>query len=61
MTRLHFTVRVNGQPRPTLNRGPDPLPAEPVQLPRPHRPLGDGVAVVQQRGDALTGSSLDPK
>ncbi len=59
--RLHFTVRVNGQARPRLSP-----PAEPaVELPpapRPTRPSAEGIgAAPMPRGDALSGSAIDPK
>jgi chromosomal replication initiator protein len=57
--RLHFTVRVNGQARPRLSAPPE-APAEVEAEPaapslKPHREL------VPPRGDALSGSALDPK
>jgi chromosomal replication initiator protein len=59
VTRLHFTVRVNGQARPRLS-APAEAPAEVEAEPaapslKPHREL------VPPRGDALSGSALDPK
>ncbi|MDC9822479.1 chromosomal replication initiator protein DnaA [Devosia sp. ZB163] len=65
--RLHFTVRVNGQARPRLHHAePAPEPA-PAQVPasaapvaaRPVRDLQSSTAA--PRGDALSGSALDPK
>ena len=57
--RLHFTVRVNGQARPRLNPPAEihaePTEAEPLPLMKPHREM------MQSRGDALSGSALDPK
>jgi len=58
VTRLHFTVRVNGQARPRLNPPVEVLPeaqAEPAPASKPHRD------VMPPRGDALSGSALDPK
>ncbi|RYE07294.1 MAG: chromosomal replication initiator protein DnaA [Hyphomicrobiales bacterium] len=60
--RLHFTVRVNGQARPRLEK-----PAEPANEPETEaapaaaaqaRPPRDTAA---PRGDVLSGSALDPK
>jgi len=64
IARLHFTVRVNGQPIKKIVP-----PAEPDQLPapapRPTRPFSGGAeaATPAARGtsDALSGSALDPK
>ena len=57
--RLHFTVRVNGQARPRLNPPAEvhaeANEAEPLPLMKPHREM------MQPRGDALSGSALDPK
>src|SRR6185312_1156964 len=52
VTRLHFTVRVNGQARPRLNPPVEVLPeaqAEPAPASKPHRD------VIPPRGDALSG------
>src|SRR6185437_5898749 len=59
ISRLHLTVRVNGQARPRLAPPPEPTvesPAEPsvAAAPRPPRDTGP-------RPDALSGSALDPK
>ncbi|MDO8358812.1 MAG: chromosomal replication initiator protein DnaA [Devosia sp.] len=58
IARLHFTVRVNGQARPRLNPPIEAIvepEAEPAPAARPQR------EVTQPRGDALSGSALDPK
>jgi chromosomal replication initiator protein len=61
VTRLHFTVRVNGQARPRIAQHIEPVhastPAEVVAptLARTREPA------LAQRGDALSGSALDPK
>ena len=61
ITRLHFTVRVNGQARPRMIPPAEPA-AESAPPPRPGKPLVDGIAATPQpRGDALSGSALDPK
>lgn len=56
ITRLHLTVRVNGQARPRLHGHVEPVEEEAPQPPRP-------MPIPQQtpRGDALSGSSLDPR
>ncbi|MDR3474210.1 MAG: chromosomal replication initiator protein DnaA [Devosia sp.] len=62
VTRLHLTVRVNGQARPRMTPAvetpaAESPPAEPVALPitrLSREPLAP-------RGDALSGSALDPK
>jgi chromosomal replication initiator protein len=59
--RLHFAVRVNGQVRPRLashaeparEHEPDPVAAQPRSL---REPLSQPV-----KGDALSGSAIDPK
>ncbi len=59
IARLHFTVRVNGQARPRLNPPIEALvepEADPV--PAAARPQREAA---QPRGDALSGSALDPK
>jgi chromosomal replication initiator protein len=58
ITRLHFTVRVNGQARPRLNAPVEAQPeaeAEPTPATKPHREM------TPPRGDALSGSALDAK
>ncbi|MEO8757944.1 MAG: chromosomal replication initiator protein DnaA [Devosia sp.] len=58
VARLHFTVRVNGQARPRLNPPIEVAPeieADPAPSLKIHREL------VAPRGDALSGSALDPK
>src|SRR3569833_344019 len=58
ITRLHFTVRVNGQARPRLAAPVEATPeveAEVAPTLKIHR---DTAA---PRGDALSGSALDPK
>ncbi|HVY51165.1 MAG TPA: chromosomal replication initiator protein DnaA [Devosia sp.] len=57
--RLHFTVRVNGQARPRLNPPVEAQPeAEAEPAPASLKPHRDAP---QPRGDALSGSALDPK
>ncbi|HTJ56819.1 MAG TPA: chromosomal replication initiator protein DnaA [Devosiaceae bacterium] len=61
ITRLHVTVRVNGQARPRMAVSEAPAaeaPAEPVAAPvaRLSREIGSAT-----KGDALSGSALDPK
>ncbi|SFZ84965.1 chromosomal replication initiator protein DnaA [Devosia enhydra] len=61
--RLHFTVRVNGQARPRLQPPAEPA-AEPAAPPPQPRPVIDGASLAipaAPRGDALSGSALDPK
>lgn len=65
IVRLHFTVRVNGQARPRLAAAAEPVlvasepePAPVTQLPTAARPLRETQAV---KGDALSGSAIDPK
>jgi len=60
IARLHFTVRVNGQARPRLAQAET---ASPEAAPTPPQP---SLALVRSapaapRGDALSGSALDPK
>jgi chromosomal replication initiator protein len=58
VNRLHFTVRVNGQARPRLAHPSEPtgVPAEPSsEKPRATR------EPATPKGDALSGSALDPK
>jgi chromosomal replication initiator protein len=58
VARLHFTVRVNGQARPRLN-APVEVVAEPDERPVPAaKPQRD---VQPPKGDALSGSALEPK
>jgi chromosomal replication initiator protein len=62
--RLHFTVRVNGQARPRLAAAVEPAHAEPetevttTSTPATPRPTREMAA---PRGDALSGSAIDPK
>src|SRR5690606_9813938 len=60
ITRLHFTVRVNGQARPRLSTPtPDPV-AEPEAAPA--QPTAKVTRdAIPPKGDALSGSALDPK
>ncbi|HEY9009689.1 MAG TPA: chromosomal replication initiator protein DnaA [Devosia sp.] len=61
--RLHFTIRVNGQARPRLQATPEPVAAEPeaeAATPAVQRPVRE-TAVAAPRGDALSGSAIDPK
>src|SRR5690606_15261781 len=58
--RLHFTVRVTGQPRPRRPTGAKA--GEPAAEPAVNgavRPVRD--ATTPQRSDALSGSALDPR
>jgi chromosomal replication initiator protein len=56
--RLHFTVRVNGQARPRLDKAAEPA-AAPEAEPQPAaKPARD---VAAPRGDALSGSALDQR
>ncbi|HEX4299087.1 MAG TPA: chromosomal replication initiator protein DnaA [Devosia sp.] len=58
IARLHFTVRINGQARPRLSP-PVEQPSEPEAAPIPAaKPLRE---LAPPRGDALSGSALDPK
>lgn len=59
LTRLHLTVRVNGQARPRLVAPADPEPVAPSQLPRAE--VRVATQVQPPRGDAMSGSALDPK
>jgi len=66
LTRLHFTVRVNGQARPRLQQSePTPEPVEPETTPAtpatPRASREPQAAAPAPRGDALSGSALDPK
>jgi chromosomal replication initiator protein len=59
--RLHFTVRVNGQPRPTLARPAEPVrEIEPEAIPAQPRSVREP-STTARGGDALSGSALDPK
>ena len=59
ISRLHFTVRVNGQARPRLSPAIEvPAEAEAETAPQAARPLRE---IAAPRGDALSGSALDPK
>jgi chromosomal replication initiator protein len=58
IARLHFTVRINGQARPRLSP-PAEMPREADADPAPVAKLQREIAA--PRGDALSGSSLDPK
>lgn len=58
--RLHLTVRVNGQARPRL-AGDDQPPVAQVREEEPKPGENLSVAPRQQRGDALSGSALDPR
>jgi chromosomal replication initiator protein len=56
--RLHFAVRINGQARPRLDKSVEAA-AEPELDPAPvSKPVRD---VTPPRGDALSGSAIDPK
>jgi chromosomal replication initiator protein len=64
--RVHMTVRVNGQARPTLQRS-EPAPAAAVE---PQPAVAPTARITREpmpapgaapRGDALSGSALDPK
>ncbi len=62
IARLHFTVRVNGQARPRLSApveaAPEPVEAEPAPVTASSSLRREAPA---PRGDALSGSALDPK
>ncbi|HWA18166.1 MAG TPA: chromosomal replication initiator protein DnaA [Devosia sp.] len=59
IARLHFTVRVTGQPRQRLNPPPEILAEPEIEaVPAAAKPQRDAQA---PRGDALSGSALDPK
>ena len=60
ITRLHLTVRVNGQARPRMVAPVEAAPAEPSHEPAPAAPR-TGRDIGAPRGDALSGSALDPK
>jgi len=62
VARLHFTVRVNGQARPRLSAPADlHQEAEPEPTPAAAKPFRDAGGAQPPRGDALSGSALDPK
>ncbi len=58
ITRLHFTVRINGQARPRLTPLVEAI-AEPEADPAPTLKVQRELSA--PRGDALSGSALDPK
>ncbi|MEQ1769333.1 MAG: chromosomal replication initiator protein DnaA [Devosia sp.] len=61
VARLHFTVRVTGQPRPRLSPAPEPVhqtEADPVPSIAGSKPQRETTA---PRGDALSGTALDAK
>ena len=59
LSRLHFTVRVNGQARPRLAPVAD-VAAEPAAP--ASKPVQEGlIPSAPPRGDALSGSALDPR
>jgi chromosomal replication initiator protein len=58
VTRLHFTVRINGQARPRLS-APAEAPLEPEADPAPAPKLMREPAPA--RGDSLSGSAIDPR
>jgi chromosomal replication initiator protein len=60
LARLHFTVRVNGQARPRLN-APVELPAEPEERPQAPAAAKPQRELAPPKGDALSGSALEPK
>jgi len=60
ISRLHFTVRVNGQARPRLNQPAEPAP-EIVREPAAEIRVTAPATAQPARGDALSGSALDPK
>ncbi len=57
LKRLHFTVRVAGQPRPTLAHSSEASQTDADPAPAPARIQRD----TQPRGEGLTGSPLDPR
>jgi chromosomal replication initiator protein len=63
VTRLHLTVRINGQARPRLAVAPEPADtaAEPIAAPAAVRSTREAAPQAANRGDALFGSALDPK
>jgi len=56
--RLHFTVRVNGQARPRLS---PPIEAPVASAGEPAPAMRTQREIAAPRGDALSGSALDPK
>lgn len=65
LARLHFTVRVNGQARPRLHQAEaasEAVETEAPAIPATPRTVREPVtAAPAPRGDALSGSALDPK
>ncbi|WP_236884096.1 chromosomal replication initiator protein DnaA [Devosia sp. A16] len=64
LARLHFTVRVNGQARPRLHQAETPSEAIEVEVtaaPVAPRVVRESTTAPAPRGDALSGSALDPK
>ena len=66
LNRLHFTVRVNGQARPRLPQADHEAEAEdsgkPSAVPAAPRLIREPLAAhPATRGDALSGSAIDPK
>ncbi|HHY50234.1 MAG TPA: chromosomal replication initiator protein DnaA [Alphaproteobacteria bacterium] len=60
--RLHFTVRVNGQPRPTIIRPVEPAREAETESAAGAAPRAQREAALSTaRADALSGSALDPK
>ena len=61
--RLHLTVRVNGQARPRLTAPPPDIPAAEAPAEPPASPIAKATRepAATTRGDALSGSSIDPK
>ena len=60
ISRLHFTVRVNGQARPRLTPQQEPA-SEPASEIAPVVTRLSRQPALPPRGDALSGSALDPK
>ena len=58
--RLHFTVRVNGQARPRISPAPESPRETPPEL-IPAQPRAAREPTAPPRGDALSGSALDPR
>src|SRR5687767_6915571 len=62
LTRLHFTVRVNGQARPRIAQHAEPVHhVERAEVATPTLTRTTREPAMAQRGDALSGSVLDPK
>ncbi len=62
VARLHFTVRVNGQARPRLAPPAEATGETAAEaVPVPSRSVRETPAPAALRGDALSGSALDPK